>query len=388
MNNDKMFSLKACDLTIGNLDHNLTIEESEELNQVNKFFESITLNNKELETLLYEIIGYCMTRDTKMCKSFVFKGSGRNGKSKIFRIIENLLVSSKCSHEHLENICGTKPGAKTTVKNLDGCCVNISEDQKPLKYVNTSLLTRIISGEPISVGNKDIIPYCKLLFSVNEVVDFHETGLHIKDRIMIIPFLATFTDENNNRDINIEKKLCQQKSLRIIATKALEAFDKAAERGQFTMPQIVIDETKKYFLECNNVDEFCSLYPIETIIIKSDYYDQYLKWCLFNNYDAVSNSVFGKGVLALGYRAERYSINNDRKTYYANPNFDNKDFQKVCNNYKQSITLSSEEASNRTDEELAILCEQMPTFDEYLNDNIHLSELENFQDPQDADIAS
>lgn len=361
MNNEKMFSLKACDLTVGNLDHNLTVTESEELTQINNFFASITCDNKELETLLYEIIGYSLTRDTQMCKAFVFKGSGRNGKSKIFRIIEKLLVTSKCSHEHLENICGNKPGAKTTVKNLDGCCCNISEDQKPLKYINTSLLTRIISGEPISVGNEVIKPYCKMLFSVNEVVDFHENGLHIKDRILIIPFSATFTDENNNRDINIEEKLCQQKSLRIIATKALESFDKAAQRGKFTIPQVVINETNKYFLDCNNVDQFCNLYPIETIIIKADYYEQYQQWCLFNNYEAVSNSVFGKEVLALGYRAERYSFNNDRKTYYTNPNFDNKDFLEAVKNYKKRITLSSEDASNYTDDELSKICD-LPSF--------------------------
>ena len=169
-----------------------------------------------------------------------------------------------------------------------------------------------------------------------------------------------------------------------------------AKRGQFTIPQIVIDETNKYFLECNNVDKFCSLYPIENVKIKSDYYEEYQNWCLFNNQEAVSNSVFGKEVIALGYRAERYSVDNDRKTYYANPNFNNKDFKNVCENYKKSIKLSSEEISNYTDEEMEISCEQMPSCDEgSINntqpidyDNTQLVDCDNFQDPSETEIAS
>ena len=212
----------VANLNVDNLDHNITITDSNELRDVNNFFSTITCGNKEIENLLYEVIGCSLTMGvaTKLCKAFIFFGKGRNGKSKLFRVISSLLEPGQCSYEHLENLCGTKAGGKTTVNHLLNKCVNIAEDQKQPKYVNTSLITRIISGEPIAVGKDPITPCCTMLFSANDVIDFHETGLHVTDRICVIPFNATFTDSNNNRDINIEDKLCQEEALRIIATKS------------------------------------------------------------------------------------------------------------------------------------------------------------------------
>ena len=155
------FNVQVADLNVSNLDHNLSIAESEELNIVNNFFESITSGNKEIENLLYEIIGYSLTETSILCKGFIFKGNGRTGKWKIFRILEHLLPEQSCSHEHLENLSGTKAGGKNTVKKLKFKSVNISEDQKQPKYINTSLITRIISGETITVGDEEIKPFCK-----------------------------------------------------------------------------------------------------------------------------------------------------------------------------------------------------------------------------------
>ena len=370
-------------------DPNVLTTKSKELEIVDKYFSSITCGDKEVENLLYEVIGYSICKTAKLNKAFIFKGNGRNGKSKIFRILEALLENkqistedvwetkqlSQCSHEHLENLSGSKAGSKTTVMSLNKCTVNIAEDQKQVKYINTSLLTRLISGEPISVelkgGDKDdLIPYATLLFSVNEVIDFKETGIYITDRFVVIPFSNTFTDDNNNRNINIGEELCQPKALQIIATRAVQAFTKVLETGKFTIPPIVEEETKRYFLECNNVAEFCSLYPVKTIIVKSRYYQEYRNWCNYNNREAVSNNVFGKEVLALGYRAERYSFRNDRKTYYAAPDFDNNNSQDVFNEYINSSGVCSGTINAYTDKELAEIF-NAKSFDDFLSEKLN-----------------
>ena len=141
--------------------------------------------------------------------------------------------------------------------------------------------------------------------SVNEVINFKEIGLHITDRVIVIPFNATFTDDRGNRDIHIGEKLCKPEALKIIVTRAIQAFEKVLENGKFTIPPIVEEETKRYFMECNSALEFCSSFPIKTIIVKSTYYKEYSKWCKKHNREAVSNSQFGKQVLALNYRLEK-----------------------------------------------------------------------------------
>jgi len=350
-------------------DEKVLTTSSKELELVDYYFQSVTCGNKEVENLLYEVIGYCLTKTSKLRKGFIFKGCGANGKSKLFRILESLLGFEQCSYEHLENLSGNKLGAKSTVQALRGSTVNISEDQEQPRYVNTSLITRIISGEPISIEQKkgekiEFVPFATMLFSVNDVIDFKVTGLHITDRLVVIPFNAVFTDKNDNRDINIGEKLCQPLALQIITTRAIQAFSKVLETGQFTIPAIVEEATKNYFKECNNVAEFCELFPIETIMIKSKYYNEYRNWCNRNNKEAVSNAIFGKRVLALGYRAERYSFGNNRHTYYASPNFKNCDSQDIYNKYLTNCGLNEE--TEKTTTELQLAKSDIENFSDYL----------------------
>lgn len=363
---------------IGNLrvpynDYRVLTTPSKELDIVNYYFDSVTCHNKEMETLLYEIVGYSLTRTAKLAKGFIFKGKARNGKSTLLKCIAKLVGEEQCSHEHLEQLSGSKAGSKSTIKALKGCTVNIADDQKQLRYVNTSLITRIISGDTISIEQKgnervDFVPYATMLFSVNEVIDFKETGLHITDRLVVIPFNMTFTDENNNRNINMSEELCQPLALQIIATRAIEAFKEVLKRGKFTMPSIVEEETKKYFMECNNVAEFCSIFPIETIIPKSQYYKEYCKWCKDNNKEDVNNVQFGKEVLALGYRAERFSFSKKRNTYYVAPDFDNSESRNIYDKYLVTTGMSEERETLTEDKYL--METYYTTFGDYLSKNI------------------
>lgn len=178
---------------------------------------------------------------------------------------------------------------------------------------------------------------------MNETISFREVGLHITDRFIVIPFNVTFTDENGNRDIDIGEKLCQPKALQIIATRAIQAFNKVLENGKFTIPQKVKDETARYFMECNNALEFCNTFPVKTFIFKSRYYEEYCKWANRNNREAVSNAQFGKCVLSLGYRSERYSFANKRNTYYTASDFNNDDSRIIYDEFLKYTGICEEQ---------------------------------------------
>ncbi len=59
-------------------DLNVLTEDTQELRDVNYFFDSICDGNKELENLLFEIIGYSLTKTAEFSCGFIFKGDGRN----------------------------------------------------------------------------------------------------------------------------------------------------------------------------------------------------------------------------------------------------------------------------------------------------------------------
>lgn len=203
-----------------------------------------------------------------------------------------------------------------------------------------------------------------MLFSVNEVIDFKEIGISITDRFIVIPFNATFTDSNHNRDINIVEKLCQDLPLQIIVTRAIFEFCKVLENGKFTIPDTVEKETERYFMECNNALEFCKLLPINTFVGKMSYYKEYRKWCNENRNHILSHSQFGKQVIALGYRSERYSIKGERNTYYANPTFDNDKKHSIY----QTFTIKKETNQIRKDVDFEKYLCQCLYFEKMLQD--------------------
>lgn len=356
----------VADLKVGYKDQSILTTPSKELELVNNFFSSITCNDKGVENLLYEILGYSMCKTSILQKAFIFKGKGRNGKSRLYRLLEAILGEEQCSYETLETLSGNKSGSKSTVRFLRGCTVNISEDQQQPRYINHSILNKIIAGDTISdiKGKERIVfrPYATMLFSVNDVIDFKETKICMTDRIYVVPFNATFIDD---RDINIEYYLCQPKALQIIATRSINAFKEVLKNGKFTIPTIVELETKRYFMDCNNVSEFCNLYPIKKYMFKDRYHKEYCKWCASNNLEAYNNVKFGKEVLNLGYRSERFTFGNKKITCYVSPNFNNAENKSIYNRYLKENGIS-EETGRAYDEATLVATFGIPTFDDYL----------------------
>lgn len=93
---DNNFNVQAIDSIVGQLnvpykDTSILTTSSKELELVDYYFKSITCNDEGIEKLLYSVIGYSLCKTSVFCRGFIFKGDGRNGKSKIFRILEALL---------------------------------------------------------------------------------------------------------------------------------------------------------------------------------------------------------------------------------------------------------------------------------------------------------
>lgn len=346
-------------------DESILLEDSTALKTCNNFFNSITCGNKEVEQLLYEVIAYSLLKTNIFHRAIILKGQGRNGKSSYLKLIQALAGDKYCRHESLEKLSGTKAGSKSTVRVLEGATVNILEDQKQCRYINGEILSKIISGDTISdsKGDKEFHfrPYATMLFSVNEVIDLKETGLYVTDRFICIPFLQTYTD---NRNIITEYLLCQDEVLKIVATKAVKAFKEALRNGGFTISSIVEQETKRYFMDCNNVSEFCSLYPIKEFVIKDGYFKAYCKWCNKNNLESYNNVKFGKEVLKLGYCSDRCSFGK-KQTCYVNPNYNMSDSINIYNKYLTDNGISKEVAKHY-DETTIMETFGVPSFSDYL----------------------
>lgn len=293
---------------------------------VNNYFRDISCGDIEIAKLLLQVIAYCIIRTAKYQVGFCLHGEGSNGKSSYLHIIESLL-GSYCSHESL----GQLSNIRFSTSNLYSCTANIIDDEAQPKNIDTSLIKTIISGGSISAERKGeqafkFNPYATLIFATNDCIDFKDSSLGMLRRFHIIPFNACFTKDRGNLNVNMTEQICQRDNLQIIAIMALRAFNEVIRTGTFSIPLSVLEATKTYFLESNNVQEFVTQSPIEWKVVKSEYYEEYTTWCTDNNKEPVSNSQFGKEVLHMGYRSERLSRDGTRSTYYVSSKFDkNKD---------------------------------------------------------------
>lgn len=99
-------------------DLNVLLEDTEALRFVNGFFRDISCGDEGIEILDYGIIGNSVAKTTKPNKAFVLKRKSEETGKSVFLRIPEALIGNYASHEHLENLCGTKAGGKNTVEKL------------------------------------------------------------------------------------------------------------------------------------------------------------------------------------------------------------------------------------------------------------------------------
>ena len=96
MKNDINIDNIVAQLSVPYKDTSILTTSSKELELVDYYFKSVSCNDEGIEKLLYECLGYSLCKTAVMQKAFLFKGKGRNGKSRLFRILEAILGEQQC----------------------------------------------------------------------------------------------------------------------------------------------------------------------------------------------------------------------------------------------------------------------------------------------------
>ena len=292
---------------------------------VDKFFSDITCQNKELEQLLYEIIGYCSCRTNMFHLSFILKGSGGNGKSTYFKIIKELLGDSAASIR-LRKVTTEK--FSSTSLYCKTCA--IADDIGNGKDVDTGLLKTIISGDPIRAEYKfenefEFEPVATILIGMNNIVTFNDSSNGFARRFKVIPFNHTF--EGTDRKNNMKQILCTPENLQYICSKAMYYFNKVFKRDGFSIPEDVENETKSYMADNRIVEQFVSeriIDNMEAIEVQAEF----KAFCKDNGYTPYSPKKLKEELKNLHYekvRATRPDFNGKRPYLYVYTGTDRQD---------------------------------------------------------------
>lgn len=259
-----------------------------------QFMDEITNKDQELIDVLQEVIGYCLCQSVKAEKAFLFYGNGKNGKSVLAKVMEQLAGKDNVSHVMLSNLSGDFGLAPLVNKTL-----NIAAETESKGYLKTDLFKAIVSGDTVSVNEKykpvtTQVLYCKLVFLCNSLPRVDDDSYGFIRKIMLIPFNVEISDEM--QDVDLYEKLV--KELPGIFNWAIKGLSRLRKnKYQFSPSQAVDGCMRQYKEEINSTAVFWNdIYKVDPKgrLVRSEIYKDYCKWAEDNGMDAVSLNRFWK----------------------------------------------------------------------------------------------
>lgn len=256
----------------------------------------LACNDADVRALLEECIGYTFFRRNELRKSFILIGDKANGKSTYLDMIKSLLGEENTCSLDLREI-----GDRFKTAELFGKLANIGDDIGDEFIANPAMFKKVVSGESVTVERKGqdpfkFNPYSKLLFSANNIPRIKDKSGAVIDRLVIIPFNATFSRDMPGFNPWIKYDLRKENAMEYLIKVGIEGLQRVLENRKFTISKKVEKELEEYeennnpilmFFKENEIDDILNQ-PTRTI------YKKYTEFCIANSFQPMSNIEFSK----------------------------------------------------------------------------------------------
>ena len=266
------------------------------------------LPEQEMQKILAEFIGYVFTNTEtlKLEKTLLLYGSGANGKSVFFDVVNALLGKVNISNFTLESLTNSNGYFRASISDkLLNYASEISD------RMNVDIFKQLVSGEPVEArqiyGKPHMLEdYAKFMFNCN---DLPTPGQH-KDayfrRFIIIPFKVKIPQKEQN------PKLAQEiikDELPGVFNWVLEGLERLLENSGFTNSNEVDQLLKKYRTETDSVKLFLKESNIKPSVEKKvhlkDMYDTYKEFCKDEQAKAIGKTRFSNMLRDLNFQISR-----------------------------------------------------------------------------------
>lgn len=276
--------------------HNYVPEAQSDL--LDKVMSKLACNDPQVISLLYQAVGMTMYRKNELRKAFFLVGEKRNGKSTFLDMIGTLL-----GEDNIANLDLAEVGDKYKTAELAGRLANIGDDINDEFIPNSAIFKKVVSGDKITIERKYESPrvfasYAKFFFSANSLprIGSGKDNSAIMDRLVIIPFDATFSKDDADYDPFIKYKLRDEAVIEALIAKAIVGLREVLAEQQFATCDRVTANMSDYERTNNPMMLFFDDMEEADYINEpvSVVYRQYSAFCIANNLKAVSSIEFGR----------------------------------------------------------------------------------------------
>lgn len=265
---------------------------------VDNTFRKLACNDNDIIQLLQEAVGYTFYKRNELRKSFMLTGDKKNGKSTFLAMLKELLGDNNTSALDLKDL-----GDRFSPASLFNKLANIGDDIGDEFISNPAIFKKIVSGDRIRgefKGQKEFFfePYCKLFFSANNIPRIKDKSGAVIDRLIIIPFNATFSKSDPDYDPYIKYKLIQPAALEYLIQLGIKGLERVLENQCFTTSEKAQKELEEYEVNNNPILLFFAEIDAETLLNNptSTAYRKYNEFCIANSFQPMSQIEFSKQI--------------------------------------------------------------------------------------------
>lgn len=272
------------------------------------------LPDKERQIVLAEYLGYVFIKHgsntLKEEKALILYGTGANGKSVFFDVVNSLFGVENTSQYTLQSLTDDKGYQRAKIANkLINYCSDISTK------LEAAMFKQMVSGEPVEArlpyGQPFIMKhYAKLIFNTNELPkDVEHTNAFFR-RFLIVPFDVTIPE--HEQDKLLSYKIIGSE-LSGVFNWVLNGLNRLLEQKRFSDCEAAQQAVEQYKIESNSVQMFLNENEYsksnENYKLIKNLYPEYRAFCMDDGMVPFKKSNFIKHLKSLGLIVDRVSQN-------------------------------------------------------------------------------
>lgn len=260
---------------------------------------NIVDKGKSRQRVLAEYIAYVFVTHLKLEKTLILYGTGANGKSVVFDIINSLLGKENVSNLSLDSLSDQhyRAGLANKLLNYSSEISNRLQAEKFKQLTSGEPVeARLPYGQPMTLTN-----YAKLAFNSNELPRDVEHTTAFFRRFLIIPFDVTIPE--NKRNPNLAKEIIENE-LSGVFNWILEGLKRLIRQSNFSPCEPVQKALETYRKESDSVamfleeEKYRSSQSIKMSV--KEIFSAYKNYCIENGYRSLGRNNFAKRLEANG----------------------------------------------------------------------------------------
>jgi putative DNA primase/helicase len=268
------------------------------------------LPDKERQRVLAEFLGFVFIKHgsnaLKEEKALILYGTGANGKSVFFEIVNALLGTDNVSSYSLQSLTNDSGYFRAKMANK---LVNYASEING--KLEASVFKQLVSGEPVEArlpyGQPFMLKqYAKLIFNCNELPkDVEHTNAYFR-RFLIIPFDVTIPEAE--QDKNLHTKIIENE-LSGVFNWVLEGLNRLLKQKRFSECEAAQKAVEQYKIESNSIKQFLDENgyrnsPTHYRLLK-ELYPEYRAFCMEDGMTAFKKMNFSKQLQTMGFVIDR-----------------------------------------------------------------------------------